>query len=85
MAPEAEGVEHLLCATCQQPAKLQCPRWCAGTVCLDVQGIGAYVLLIKCAGVARTLLRARLVPASAALRKQVCVHRLSRSWHECCN
>lgn len=29
MAPEAEGVEHLLCATCQQPAKLQCPRWCA--------------------------------------------------------
>ncbi len=29
MAPDAEGVEHLLCATCQQPAKLQCPRWCA--------------------------------------------------------
>ncbi|KAI7837907.1 hypothetical protein COHA_008288 [Chlorella ohadii] len=26
MAPDAEGVEHLLCATCQQPAKLQCPR-----------------------------------------------------------
>ncbi|KAI3432398.1 hypothetical protein D9Q98_003954 [Chlorella vulgaris] len=23
---ESEGVEHLLCVTCQQPAKLQCPR-----------------------------------------------------------
>jgi hypothetical protein len=22
-----EGVEQLACATCRQPAKLQCPRW----------------------------------------------------------
>ena len=21
------GMDHLVCVTCQQPAKLQCPRW----------------------------------------------------------
>ena len=45
MAPE--GVEHLLCATCQQPAKLQCPRWCAreaGWVDWTLLGFGAGML-----------------------------------------
>lgn len=28
---EANGHEGLVCITCQQPAKLQCPRWCAAT------------------------------------------------------
>jgi hypothetical protein len=27
-APEGDsGMEKLICVTCQQPAKLQCPRW----------------------------------------------------------
>jgi hypothetical protein len=27
-APEGDsGMDKLICVTCQQPAKLQCPRW----------------------------------------------------------